>query len=589
MKVKIDLRKLYKQTSSWSSSSSSSSSSKIKKNTGYRKLRDSSAKAITDPSIIQYHKNKNSPYSKRFNSTPRKPTPFNLSVPWYSSLSNESANPSPFGDQVSTTINNNNTSTNIGSNILQPNTIIGWPTNSNTHPNLRNNSPITGTNNTSVLIKGNALTTSNSNSTATSSNNTASDETSSSNSPSMKQPTISSLAKVNTNSRHRLLTTPPSKLNSTSNYKTPRNINNSNNSNNNLSSSMRKKLNLTSSNEETNTTSNNNNKDSLNDILYIFALILKSASQFDSYKAIRLFDSKLPKQIKNNMPWCQAQLGKLHFEIVNYKTSLKYFKKLRLLQPTRIKDLETFSTLLWHLHDKTNLTDLSNILMDEFRDKPETWCAVGNLFSLQKDHDEAIRAFDKATKLDPNFVYAYTLQGHEYLSMDSYDTAKTFYRKAISNDLHHYNAYYGMGMCSMKLGEYEQALVYFEKARSINPSNAILICCCGVTMEKLGNQEKALNYYELACQIQPTSSLAKFKRAHLLYSMAKYTQALDAFEELIKIAPEEATVQFILGQLYQIMGRKKDAIKRYTIAMNLDPKGSNLISDALKKCHEQEE
>ena len=51
---------------------------------------------------------------------------------------------------------------------------------------------------------------------------------------------------------------------------------------------------------------------------------------------------------------------------------------------------------------------------------------------------------------------------------------------------------------------------------------------------------------------------------------------------------DEATVHFLLGQLYHIVGRKKDAIKEFTVAMNLDPKGNQLIKDALEKCHQQE-
>ena len=70
--------------------------------------------------------------------------------------------------------------------------------------------------------------------------------------------------------------------------------------------------------------------------------------------------------------------------------------------------------------------------------------------------------------------------------------------------------------------------------------------------------------------------------------MARYSAALENFEELAKLAPDEATVHFLLGQLYQIMGRKKDAVKEFTVAMNLDPKGNPLIIDALEKCHSEE-
>lgn len=326
----------------------------------------------------------------------------------------------------------------------------------------------------------------------------------------------------------------------------------------------------------------------MDELFYALAKSFKSSCRYDCYKAIRIMNNELPAHILRAMPWCIAQLGKLHFEIVNYEMSEKYFSQLRSLQRTRVKDMEIYSTLLWHLQKRTELSHLCHELMSVDRFTPQTWCCVGNMFSLNKDHDEAIKSFQKATQLDPQFTYAYTLQGHEYSSNDAFDTAKTCYRKALATNSQHYNASYGLGMCCLKLGQYEESLLHFQKAHSINPVNVILICCCGVVLEKLGHQQDALKYYELACELQPTSSLALFKKSQLLLSMGSYNSALVNFEKLVIMAPDEATVHFLLGQLYHIVGRKKDAIKEFTVAMNLDPKGNQLIKDALEKCHQQE-
>lgn len=326
----------------------------------------------------------------------------------------------------------------------------------------------------------------------------------------------------------------------------------------------------------------------LNKLFYTFVKILKLTIQFNCHNAIRVIDAQIPKIIINNMPWCQAQLGKLHYEISNYDMSYKYFENLRKLQKTRLIDLEIFSTLLWHLKDNYALFNLSDELVNEFPKAPETWCVTGNYFSLVKNHDEAIKSFKKATQLNPRFKYAYTLQAHEYAANESFDTAKEYYRKALACDPQHYNAYYGLGDCALRLGKYEEAILYFEKARMINPTNVILICCCGHVLEKILMQEKALEYYNLACKLQPDLTLPKYKKSQLLFSMGRYSLALQYFEELVKISPDEATIHFMLGQIYQTIGRKKDAIKEYTIALNLDPMGNQVIIDALEKCHLQE-
>jgi len=41
-------------------------------------------------------------------------------------------------------------------------------------------------------------------------------------------------------------------------------------------------------------------------------------------------------------------------------------------------------------------------------------CAMGNCYSLQKDHETALKNFQRAVQLNPRFAYAHTLCGHEY-------------------------------------------------------------------------------------------------------------------------------------------------------------------------------
>lgn len=312
----------------------------------------------------------------------------------------------------------------------------------------------------------------------------------------------------------------------------------------------------------------------------IFAKGFKSMCKYDCYKAIRLLES-LPEWEKNT-PWVLSKLGKLHYEIVNYKQSEYFFIKLRNLDRTRLEDMEYFSTLLWHLHRKVELTYLANELYNLNPDSPITWCAIGNLFSLTREPDEAIKAFNKAIKLDDQFTYAYTLKGHEFFSNDNYEMALENFRISLLIDSRHYNAFYGIGMVYVNLGDYQKADFHFRKAVSINPINIILICCVGMVLEKLNKKNLALRQYELAGKLQPLNPLPMFKKAQLLFSMEQFPQALKLFEVLKDLAPDEASIHYLLGQLYNIQNDRFQAIREFTIALNLDPKGNYLIREAME-------
>lgn len=317
----------------------------------------------------------------------------------------------------------------------------------------------------------------------------------------------------------------------------------------------------------------------------VFAKLYKCLQRYDCYKAIRILES-LPDS-ERNTPWVLSKLGKLHYEIVNYKQSRQFFVKLRQLDRTRLEDMEYYSTLLWHLHKKVELTYLANELHDIDPNLAITWCVMGNLFSLAREPDEAIKCFSKSLTIDPKFTYAHTLKGHEYFGNDNYEKALECFRHSILLDPRHYNAYYGIGMVHINLGEYQKAEYHFRKAVALNPINIILICCVGMVLEKLGKKTLALRQYELAHKLQPLSALPVFKKAQLLFAMQQFQQALEQFEIVKELAPNEASVHFLLGQLYNIQNDKFQAIKEFTIALNLDPKGNYLIREAMELLREQ--
>lgn len=76
---------------------------------------------------------------------------------------------------------------------------------------------------------------------------------------------------------------------------------------------------------------------------------------------------------------------------------------------------------------------------------------------MHKEHDAAIKFFQRAAQLDPKFVYAYNLLGHEYCLIEEMDKALACFRKAIYLDPRHYNAWYGISMIQIKQEKFHLA------------------------------------------------------------------------------------------------------------------------------------
>ncbi|ADV20325.1 anaphase-promoting complex subunit 3 [Cryptococcus gattii E566] len=317
----------------------------------------------------------------------------------------------------------------------------------------------------------------------------------------------------------------------------------------------------------------------LKDIVKKCARVYKSLSQYQCQQAIKEVDV-LPGELKTS-PWAMEILGRAFYEIANYAMARRAFTFLQQQEPYRIQSMEQFSTLLWHLTDLPALSYLSQSLISISRTSPQAWIAVGNCFSLQKDHDEAMRCFRRATQLDEGCAYAWTLCGYEAVEMEEYERAMAFYRTAIRTDARHYNAWYGMGLVYLKTDRPRYAEHHFRRAVEINPTNPVLLCCVGMALEKSDDVVQALHFYERASKYAPTSAMVQFKRIRALVALQRYDEAISALEPLTHSAPDEANVFFLLGKCLFKKERRQEATVAFTNARELEPKLESAINAVL--------
>ncbi|KKY25536.1 putative 20s cyclosome subunit (nuc2 cdc27) [Phaeomoniella chlamydospora] len=310
-------------------------------------------------------------------------------------------------------------------------------------------------------------------------------------------------------------------------------------------------------------------------------------SHFQCQEAIQCFNT-LPSG-QRDTPWVLAQIGKAYYEQASYPDAEKFFIRVKTMAPSRLEDMEVYSTVLWHMKNEVELAYLAHELMEVERLSPQAVCALGNSFSLRREHDQALKCFKRATQLDPKFAYGFTLQGHEHVANEEYDKALDSYRAAINADSRHYNAWYGLGKVYEKMGKYEFAEQHYRSASTINPTNAVLVCCIGMVLEKMKNPKAALLQYSRACVLAPQSALSRFKKARVLMTLQDLKAALVELKILKDIAPDEANVHFLLGRLYKMLRDKGNAIKHFTTALNLDPKAAQYIKDAMESLDEDEE
>ena len=104
-----------------------------------------------------------------------------------------------------------------------------------------------------------------------------------------------------------------------------------------------------------------------------------------------------------------------------YVEAKKTYETMLKMEPYRLEGLEYYSTCLWHLKKQMDLCYISNYALERSLFAPETWCILGNCYSLQKEHETALKFFGRAIQLDVYFSYAHTLSGHEYIENEDFE------------------------------------------------------------------------------------------------------------------------------------------------------------------------
>ena len=325
-----------------------------------------------------------------------------------------------------------------------------------------------------------------------------------------------------------------------------------------------------------------------------FAGALIALNSYRCRECIEILHS-LPKQHFRS-GWVQSTLGKAYFEMCEYKPALLALKEMIRLEPFRIKGIDILSTTLWHLRKDKELCSLAQQVVEVDKMSPETWCVVGNCFSLQRETETAIKFFERALQIDPTFTYAHTLCGHEMVSNEDLDKATKAFRNALRYDDRHYNALYGLGAIYYRQEKYDMAESHFRSAIKINPNSSVLHCYLGMVLhtqaqqlrddDEVTNQlrenktEEALGVLTEACKIDPHNPQLRFQRVHVLLSMKREQEALNDLEIVRNLAPREPPVYSLLGRIYHRMGRMNEAIRNFNTAVDLDPKGEGPVMKA---------
>ena len=209
---------------------------------------------------------------------------------------------------------------------------------------------------------------------------------------------------------------------------------------------------------------------------------------------------------------CVAQYNERHFE-----DAASGFEAIVARDPFRLESLDVYSNILYVTEDAAALAHLAHLVVATDKYRCESCCVVGNYYSLKGAHETAILYFRRALRLNPAYLAAWTLMGHEYVELKNPSAAVEAYRAAVNLSPRDYRAWYGLGQTYELLGLQSYALHYYKQAAALRPDDARMWCAIGMCYEsaELDRTELAMSSYRRALQSNDSEGLALARLAKL--------------------------------------------------------------------------
>jgi class 3 adenylate cyclase/tetratricopeptide (TPR) repeat protein len=203
----------------------------------------------------------------------------------------------------------------------------------------------------------------------------------------------------------------------------------------------------------------------------------------------------------------------------------------------------------------------------------------GLRYNDKKNH-EAMKAFDKAIEIDPNFARAYTGRAAIYNDWGQHQQALRESEQAIKLDPNLAWGFNTRGWAQIGLFNYQKAIEDLNKAIELDPNYAYAYCHRSWAYFMLKKYHQSLEDANKAIEIDPEFSAAYFRRGRALASLNKSQDAIKDFDKSIELNPTFSLSYLQRGYTFLKLGKTEQALEDLKRAASL---GNNDAQTYLKK------
>ena len=190
------------------------------------------------------------------------------------------------------------------------------------------------------------------------------------------------------------------------------------------------------------------------------------------------------------------------------------------------------------------------------------YCVIEGFFAGGEDkYDEAIRYYDEAIMLHPEFAQAYYERGVAYGYKEKFKEAVKDLTKAIELNPDFIGSYTERGLYRIRIGEYDGAISDYNWVINHDPDDASAYCNLSDAYRLKGDFDCALKKCNKAIDLNPIYNYPYQIRGRIYYDLNEYEKAIEDFTEAInrladEIYPDKAITYEWRGKCYRVIGEE---------------------------------
>ncbi|HSU12669.1 tetratricopeptide repeat protein [Longimicrobium sp.] len=168
---------------------------------------------------------------------------------------------------------------------------------------------------------------------------------------------------------------------------------------------------------------------------------------------------------------------------------------------------------------------------------------AGQVYAQAGAVDEAIRHYEMAMEMDPDYSEYYNDRGNLYLKQGRAAEAEQDFRRAIELSPPYPEVWFNLGQALARQGRGAEAEAAWERAVDLDPARPEPWAGLARARHARGERDEALRAYDAAVAADPANALLRANRAAVRFEAGRLHEAMEDLDRAVELAPDNAALR----------------------------------------------